>query len=122
MARAQGLTPLAHVRSVPDSLAFYRLLGFEVLNTFKPPDREVPTWAAVRSGHADLMFGEATEPVAAPQQGVLFYVYCDDVEGLRNELLSRGVPAGPIQTPFYAPSGEFRIEDPDGYVILVTHT
>lgn len=91
MAKAQGLTPLAHVRSVPGSLAFYRLLRFEVLNTFTPPDREVPTWAAVRSGHADLMFGEATEPVVPSQQAVLFYLCCDEVQGLRNDLLARGV-------------------------------
>jgi hypothetical protein len=122
MARAQALTPLAHVKSVPDSLAFYRLLGFETLNTFTPPDRKVPTWAAVRSGRADLMLGEATEPVVASKQAILFYLYCDDVQGLRNELLARGIAAGPIQTPFYALSGEFRIEDPDGYVIMVTHT
>jgi len=57
-----------------------------------------------------------------PGLAVLFYIYCDDVEGLRNHLLASGVKAGPIQTPFYAPSGEFRIEDPDGYVIMVTHT
>jgi len=30
--------------------------------------------------------------------------------------------AGPIQYPFYSPRGEFRIQDSDGYVIMVTHT
>ena len=122
MAKVQALIPLAYVRSVPDSLTFYRLLGFETLNTFTPPDRKVPTWAALHSGRADLMLGEATEPVVASQQAVLFYIYCDDVQALRDDLLSRGVKAGPIQNPFYAPGGEFRIEDPDGYVIMVTHT
>ena len=50
-------------------------------------------------------------PVAPSQQGVLFYVYCDDVAALREELVRAGVDAGPIRTPFYAPRGEFEIRD-----------
>ena len=68
------------------------------------------------------MVAEGDETVVPTQQGVLFYAYCDDVPALREELMTAGVPAGPIETPFYAPKGEFRIEDPDGYVIMVTHT
>jgi len=37
-------------------------------------------------------------------------------------LVECGVNAGPIQYPFYAPGGEFRVTDPDGYVLMVTHT
>lgn len=122
VVQVRSLVPLAHVRSVPASIAFYRLLGFETVNTFTPQDRDVPTWAYLKAGQARLMLGEAGEPVAASRQAVLFYLYCDDVAALREELLARGIPAGPIQTPFYAPRGEFRIEDPDGYVIMVTHT
>jgi len=32
------------------------------------------------------------------------------------------IDAGPIARPFYAPEGEFRVTDPDGYVLMVTHT
>ena len=116
------LVPLAHVESVPRSLAFYRLLGFETDNTFTPADAGEPTWAYVRSGSAQLMVAKAEEPVVPRQQAVLFYSYCDDVPGLREELIAKGVSPGPIQQPFYAPRGEFRVEDPDGYVVMVTHT
>jgi hypothetical protein len=67
------------------------------------------------------MVGQAGEPVDASQQAVLFYVYSEDVVGFRSRLLESGVEAGPISYPFYAPRGEFRVTDPDGYVLMVTH-
>ena len=118
----RSLVAMPRVRSVPESIAFYRRLGFEVENTFVPEGHTRPTWAYLTAGRAHLMVAEGDETVVPTQQGVLFYAYCDDVPALREELMTAGVPAGPIETPFYAPKGEFRIEDPDGYVIMVTHT
>ena len=118
----RALVPMVHVRSVSASIAFYARLGFEVDNTFAPTGDEDPSWAYLGSDRAQLMLSKADEPVVAGQQGVLFYVYCDDVPALRERLVGDGVAAGPIAHPFYAPDGEFRIEDPDGYVIMVTHT
>lgn len=115
------LVPMARVRSVPRSSAFYARLGFEVKNTFTPEGEPEPTWAWLLVGGAQLMISKG-EPVVPSQQGVLFYVYCDDVAALREELLRARVEAGPIRTPFYAPRGEFEIRDPDGYVVMVTHT
>ena len=113
---------MAHVRGVPASIAFYGLLGFVVENTFTPSGQEEPSWAYLLSDRAQLMLARADEPVIPSQQAILFYSYCDDVPGLREHLVAQGVEAGPIQYPFYAPRGEFRIQDPDGYVIMVTHT
>jgi hypothetical protein len=113
---------MAHVKSVPASIAFYRRLGFEVENTFVPPDQKEPSWANLSSERARLMVARADEPVIPSQQAVLFYCYCDDVAVLRKDLMAEGIDAGPIQYPFYALRGEFRIQDPDGYVIMVTHT
>jgi len=119
----RSLVPMAHVRSLPDSIAFYRKLGFEVRNTFVPEGRVDPTWAWLESeGGAKLMVALADEPVIAGQQAVLFYLYCDDVPGTRAELKESAVAVGPIEYPFYAPRGEFRVQDPDGYVLMITHT
>jgi|SRR5580765_877881 catechol 2,3-dioxygenase-like lactoylglutathione lyase family enzyme len=119
---ARSLVPMAFVKSVPASIAFYRLLGFEVGNTFAAQGSEEPTWAYLQAGKAQLMLALASHPVVAAQQAVCFYVYCDDVAAMRDELIAKGVSAGPITTPFYAPRGEFRIQDPDGYGIFVMHT
>jgi predicted enzyme related to lactoylglutathione lyase len=118
----RSLVPLAHVASVSDSIAFYRKLGFEVRNTFAPDGRTEPTWALLETGEARLMLALASEPVVANQQAVLFYLYCDDVGATRAALRHSGVDVGPIEYPFYAPRGEFRVGDPDGYVLMITHT
>jgi hypothetical protein len=113
---------MAFVESVPGSIAFYRRLGFEVKNTFSPDGEPEPSWAYLLSDRAQIMVAKATEPVVPSQQAVLFYVYCDDVPAMRERLIAGGIEAGPIASPFYAPRGEFRIQDPDGYVLMVTHT
>jgi len=73
-------------------------------------------------GRAHLMLAKASEAVDPAQQAVLFYVYCEDVAAFRSKLIEAGVDAGPVQHPFYAPRGEFRVTDPDGYVLMITHT
>ena len=120
--KLHSLVPMAYVRNVTASIAFYRKLGFEVGNTHTPEGGAEPVWAWIRSGGAHLMLAQASHPVVAEEQAVLFYVYCDDVEGFRTALVEAGVKAGPITRPFYAPRGEFRVTDPDGYALMVTHT
>ncbi len=122
MTKLRGLIPLVFVTSVPRSIDFYEKLGFEVRNTVNANGSTEPTWASLESDGAELMIARASEPVIASQQAVMFYVYCDDVETKRERLIAAGIAAGPIAKPFYAPRGEFRIEDPDGYVLMISHT
>jgi len=112
---------MASVADVERSIAFYQHLGFEVGNTFASDDATKPTWAWLQSGDAQLMLAAASEPILA-KHTVLFYVYTDDVAAARASLVEAGLSPGEITTPFYAPRGEFEIVDPDGYVIMVTHT
>ena len=121
-SKVVALVAMAHVQSVPASVAFYAHLGFEVRNTVRPPGAEAPVWAWLGSADAQLMVTRADGPVDAAQQAVLFYTYTPDLEGVRDRLVAAGVDAGPIAFPFYSPRGEFRITDPDGYVIIVAHT
>jgi len=37
-------------------------------------------------------------------------------------VVEAGIDAGAIARPFYAPRGEFRIVDPDGHVVMISHT
>lgn len=122
MKPLNSLVPMAFVKSVPRSIEFYERLGFDVGNTFVPPEQTEPSWAWLESGGAQLMVALASEPVVPSQQAVLFYIYCDDVSAYRDELQKIGVGAGKIQYPFYAPGGEFRVTDPDGYALMVMHT
>jgi catechol 2,3-dioxygenase-like lactoylglutathione lyase family enzyme len=122
MKPLNSLVPMAFVASVPRSIEFYKLLGFKVGNTFVPPGQAEASWAWIESGGAHLMVARASEPVIASQQAVLFYLYCEDVSRHHVELQKLGVVVGEIQYPFYAPRGEFRVTDPDGYALMVTHS
>jgi catechol 2,3-dioxygenase-like lactoylglutathione lyase family enzyme len=117
--KVESLVPMAHVTNLDRSIEFYAKLGFDVMNTFK--HQEQLRWAWLRSGGADLMLSAADEPVIASQQAILFYAYTADVSRMREHLLASGVAASPIQYPFYNPRGEFRVSDPDGYVVMIAH-
>ena len=122
MQPLNALVPMVHVKNLPRSIAFYGRLGFAVKNTLQPEGRTEPVWAWLSSGEAQLMLALADEPVVPSEQAVLFYVYCEDVASCRAMFAENGVAVGEIQFPFYAPRGEFRVSDPDGFAIMVTHT
>jgi catechol 2,3-dioxygenase-like lactoylglutathione lyase family enzyme len=119
--KTQSLVPMMAVVDVERSIEFYSHLGFEVGNTFTPDRATKPAWAWLQSGDAQLMLSAASESIAG-KHTVLFYVYTDDVAAAHAALVDSGLNPGPIATPFYAPRGEFEIIDPDGYVVMVTHT
>ena len=120
--RPRNLVALAYVADVRRSMAFYELIGFEVGNTHTPDDEEEPVWAALESSHAALMLSKASAPVVPEQQAVLFYLYFDDIVATHAALAAQGLPVGALSFPFYCPKGEFRLVDPDGYVLMLTHT
>ena len=119
--RIKSLVPMAHVADVEASAAFYAKLGFEVQGSFTPPEDDAPSWVSLISDGAELMLARASEPVVPDQQAVLFYLYCEDVQARHAQLANEGLEPGPITKPFYNPHGEFRLVDPDGYVLMVTH-
>jgi hypothetical protein len=65
------------------------------------------------------MLARADEPVVARAQAVLFYLFTRDLFGLRERLLAAGVDAGEIISGRPGPNAEMRLEDPDGYVLIV---
>ena len=118
----RSITGMAHVQNMSASIAFYEKIGFHVAGNFIPPGQTEPSWAWLDSGGASLMISQASEPVIAAQQAVLFYLYVDDVAAKQAELHAAGISVSKITYPFYNARGEFRITDPDGYVLMITHT
>lgn len=109
---------MAHVADLQRSADFYALLGFKLASTFKN-NAGVLCWVDLTSGHTRLMLTRADAPIIAAQQAVLFYLYADDLIGLRAHLLGNGIAASAITYPFYMEKGEIRVTDPDGYVLLI---
>ena len=117
-AKVTGLTPMAFVANVQRSVDFYKLLGMEVRGQLKTSSGDL-RWAHVACEQAQLMLARATEPVVPSQQAVLFYLYSPNLVALREHLMVAGVGVSVITYPDYMPKGEVRVEDPDGYTLLI---
>ena len=115
--RVTQLIPFVRVVDVERSVAFYVHLGFEVEDVAKYRDRL--SWASLRSGAAELMLEGTYGPPDPEHQRVEFYLYSDDLATLRARLLEAGVDAGPIEDGSPGPREQMRVEDPDGYVLLI---
>jgi catechol 2,3-dioxygenase-like lactoylglutathione lyase family enzyme len=112
-----GLVAFVHVADMARSLAFYRLLGLQPVDSHAPDDEAV--WAFLESGPAQLMVARADGPIDHRAQAVLFYLYADDLAGLRDHLVGHGVEASEIFDGTPGPKQEMRVEDPDGYVLMI---
>jgi catechol 2,3-dioxygenase-like lactoylglutathione lyase family enzyme len=117
-AKVTGLIPMAHVAAVERAVDFYQKLGMEIRGSLRNPSGTLQ-WVHLNCGQADLMLTRASEAVIPSQQAVLFYLYSPDLIALREHLLASGVKVSPITYPEYMPKGEIRVEDPDGYVLLI---
>jgi hypothetical protein len=117
-AKVTGLIPMAHAANVQRSVDFYQQLGMEKRGSLRNPAGELQ-WVHLACEQAHLMVTRASEPVIASQQAVLFYLYSPDLIALREHLLTSGVKVSPITYPEYMPKGEIRIDDPDGYCLLI---
>jgi hypothetical protein len=123
-AAITGLVPMIQVQEMDRSIAFYRLLGFEVGN-YVP--REGPVhWAWLYSPAAgdwkrgpNLMLTRSECAVDADAQEVLFYLYATDLPVTRAMLLEHGFRVSEITYPEYLPEGECRASDPDGYTLMI---
>jgi catechol 2,3-dioxygenase-like lactoylglutathione lyase family enzyme len=118
----RALVPFAHVADMARSIRFYETIGLRVQNTVAAPDRAGITWAWLAANDASLMLAQATAPLDAAAQGVLFYLYVDDVDLEFARLAAAGLAPTDKRTESYAPRGEFRVTDPDGYAVMITHT
>jgi hypothetical protein len=117
-AKVTGLIPMAFAADLQRSVDFYKLLGMEVRGSLRNSSGELQ-WIDLVCEQAQLMFSRASDPVTPGQQAVLFYLYSPDLIALREHLLASGVKVSPITYPDYMPKGEIRVEDPDGYVLLI---
>jgi hypothetical protein len=118
--RVGVLVPFVHMRDVARSIAYYELLGFEVRDTYRVDGRL--HWAALESGRAQLMLELASAPIDPHQQAILFYLYTEDLDGLRDHLVANGVAAGPIVDGSPGPERELRLSDPDGYCLMIAES
>jgi SnoaL-like domain len=112
-----GLVPFVHVADVGRSVAFYRMLGLELRETYE--HEGVLVWASMAHESAALMLAAGETPIDPRAQGVLFYLYARDLVGLRDHLVAQGLTPGEVVDGSPGPRREMRVTDPDGYCLMI---
>ncbi len=115
-----NLIPTTHVADVAASLRFYERLGFVEDGRFEPDG--TLAWAsmhAVRVRAARIMFERSHGPLDPAAQAVYFYCWTDAISSLHARLTADGLTPSPITHPAHMRDGEFRLTDPDGYLLIV---
>ena len=120
------LVPELIVSDIEASLAFYRLLGFQVRYA-RPEER----FAYLERGGAEIMLEQPTGrcwltgPMEAPYgRGINFQIDVDDVDTLYAAVQGAAAPIVlPIEEKWYrcgdelAGQRQFIVQDPDGYLL-----
>jgi len=126
-ATINAVVAMVHVSDVERSAEFYRHLGFEVGN-YVPREAPPMHWAWLyqpnaanwkTGAHLMLVRDSRPNPQDREEPHVLFYLYARDLKGLRAELVAKGLKPGEIEYPEYLPKGEFGLNDPDGYLLMI---
>jgi glyoxylase I family protein len=122
----KGLSPLFQVFDMPTSLAFYRdILGFELV-FWAPADREQDQyeWVMLRSNGTEIMLNTRFEADSRPPQpdpavvkahdDTCIYFGVEDVNGVYEYLLSKGIKLNPPRVAHYGVR-QLYVHDPDGF-------
>lgn len=114
---------MLHVASVERSIAFYRHLGFELVDVEGGQGCPL-AWARMRTEDGSAIMFLCGEEGCAPvpdQQGIILVLYTPDLPALRRQLLAAGLPVPEIERPPRMPSGHIFFRDPDSYGVGVNH-
>ena len=127
-------TALFQVFDMNTSLAFYRTLGFAIVE--QSPEIEdcgehYSHWCWLRCGAADVMLNTAYEsiaerPIVLPPDRYLahhdtcLFIGCDDADALHAEFTAAAIVCAP---PIDAPYGmrQLGVTDPDGFLLCFQH-
>lgn len=102
------LIPMLPVKSMPASVEFYQMLGFNVEQR-----NDGWGWAMLCLDECRLMVDQSINVHAdAPRQSVL-YLYPDDIVEYHEQVRKNGLSVPGLDVTFYGLT-EFRIDDPDG--------
>ena len=129
-APISSVVAMIRVADVVNAAKFYRHLGFEIGNAV-PREGPAFNWAWLYQANApnwktgaNLMLVSSDVPGTSDNRAktVLFYLYASNMKSLREELLAKGFNVSEISYPSYLPEGEFRVEDPDGYTLMIAQS
>jgi catechol 2,3-dioxygenase-like lactoylglutathione lyase family enzyme len=102
------LVPMLPVKSVSESLEFYRKLGFEVETR-----NDEWRWAMLALGECRLMVDQSINAHPHSPRDFVLYLYPEDIVEYHRSIRENGLEIPDLDVTFYGMT-EFRIDDPDG--------
>jgi uncharacterized glyoxalase superfamily protein PhnB len=119
----QSLTPNIFVRNMRETLAFYRMLGFAVVNAVPPESGDAAVWAMMTCGQVTLMFqtfeslGDDLPQISRQDGGsLLLYTKVQDIRVFFENLKDKVTVVQGLETTFYGAT-EFSILDNNNYLL-----
>jgi predicted enzyme related to lactoylglutathione lyase len=116
----QAVVPLLQVGDMVESLDYFReALGFVVHRVW--PLAETPRWARISRGEISFILtmdlGTSDRSfIAEKGNGVVFYILCDGIAALYQEMCGSGAII--VQEPiFFGGRQQFTVADVNGYVL-----
>jgi uncharacterized glyoxalase superfamily protein PhnB len=88
MTMPKRVVPMIHVPNVRATVEWYKLLGFEVRDTYDDGGDGL-SFAVMSFGDARVMFNSGGRPSDQRRREVDLYVYCDNVDALFESLKDR---------------------------------
>ena len=105
-----GLVPLLHVTDMERSIDFYERLGLEAEAYFEQEGWLL--WCRLRNhDEAELMLTLTGDPPHVHEGTVALYLFVEDLDSLAG--------LGPVEQADPSAAHAVRLQDPDGYEILV---
>jgi uncharacterized glyoxalase superfamily protein PhnB len=120
-AAMESLTPNIFVKDINASIAFYKILGFDLAMTV--PEKGEYVWAMITSGNVSIMFQTFTSlgdtlPDISRQDGgsLLLYIKLKNIRSFFDSVKEKVPVLQGLEKTFYGAT-EFSIKDINGYIL-----
>ncbi len=117
----ESVSPNLYVHDLHATIAFYKILGFEVATLV--PDNDDPLFALMVNGSATFMFQtfasiENTLPIVSRQNGgsLLLYIKLKNVRQFYEKIKDKVTVLQGLETTFYGAT-EFSIQDNNNFML-----
>lgn len=117
----ESISPNLYVTNLPETIAFYQLLGFQVIQTV--PDEGALIFAMMQCGKVTFLFqtidsvGEDLPQLPRTIGGsLLLYLQINGIRDFYQKIQAHVTVIKPLETTFYGAT-EFSITDNNGYIL-----
>ncbi|WP_462266577.1 VOC family protein [Mucilaginibacter sp.] len=119
----QSITPNIFVRNMQETISFYEMLGFKIVNAVPPGSSGDAVWIMMTCGQVTVMFqtfdslGEELPPVSRQDGGsLLLYIKTQDIRVFFENLQDKVTVVKGLEITFYGAT-EFSITDNNNYLL-----